>query len=269
MQDRLLQLMQLIQYCHVSLFSTVITNHFIGEEFYLSEHSMDGCESMGFDVIQLTQDEEQSLFAINTNMPIPMFVYGDSFRWEKYGHHILPSNLDLTSHNKAGLHQSFWNSLIEFLRTDLDGNLGFTLNPLAASKLDHFLSTLFEGLSETANKGEMSDMWNEKSKHSFINAIVDIAVFATQIPLFIFTNLFHQRFEKHSMLESTLELLQQFYIQMETEPDDFLLFPGDLSLYTLRCIRCELACYSCWFIWSNSITCTHCNVTSLEHDFIP
>jgi hypothetical protein len=66
---------------------------------------------------------------------------------------------------------------------------------------------------------------------------VDIALFATQTPLSIFTNLFHQRFEKHSMLESTLEILQQFYIQMETVPDDFHLFPGDLSTYTLRCIR--------------------------------
>ncbi len=25
---------------------------------------------------------------------------------------------------------------------------------------------------------------------------------------------------------------------METEPHDFLLFPGDSSLYTLRCMRC-------------------------------
>jgi hypothetical protein len=31
MQDQLLQIIQLIQYPHVSLFSTVITNHFIGE----------------------------------------------------------------------------------------------------------------------------------------------------------------------------------------------------------------------------------------------
>jgi hypothetical protein len=43
MQDRLLQIMQLIiQYPHVSLFSTVITNEFIGEDIYLSQHSMDG-----------------------------------------------------------------------------------------------------------------------------------------------------------------------------------------------------------------------------------
>ncbi len=84
---------------------------------------MDGYEAMGFDVTQFTQDVKQSLFTIKTNMPIPMLVYGDAFKWEKYGHHILPSNLDLTSHNITGLHQTFWNSLIDFLRTDLDGNL--------------------------------------------------------------------------------------------------------------------------------------------------
>jgi hypothetical protein len=37
MQDQLLQLMQLMQYCHVSLFSTVITFEFIGEEFCLGQ----------------------------------------------------------------------------------------------------------------------------------------------------------------------------------------------------------------------------------------
>ncbi len=104
-QDWLLQIMQLIQYPHVSLFSTVITNHFFEEEFCLGQTSIDGgYEAMGFDVTQLTQDVEQSLFTIKTNMPIPMLVYGDAFQWAKYGHHILPSNLDLTSHNKTGLH---------------------------------------------------------------------------------------------------------------------------------------------------------------------
>jgi hypothetical protein len=169
---------------------------------------------MGFDATQLTQDEEQSLFTIKTNMLIPMFVYGDSFQWAKYGHHILPSSLDLTRLNKASLHQTFRNSLIEFLCTDLDGNLSSTLNPLTASRLDDYLSSLHEGLSETANTGELFDqqMLHQESKHKFIEDIGDIALFATQIPLSIFTNLFHQRFEKHSMLESTLEILQQFYI---------------------------------------------------------
>jgi hypothetical protein len=96
----------------------------------------------------------------------------------------------VTSHNKAGLHQTFWNCLIEFLHTDLDGNLSSTLNPLTASNLDHYLSTFFEGVSETANKGKSFDqhMLNAKFKDCFIEKIVDIALFATQIPLSIFTN---------------------------------------------------------------------------------
>ncbi len=100
-----------------------------------------------------------------------------------------------------------------------------------------------EGLSETAIKDKEFDqhVWNEneKSKHCIIDEISDIALSATQIPLSVFTNLFYKRFEKHSMLESMLEILQQFYIQMETEPHDFPLFPGDSSLYTLRCVRCR------------------------------
>jgi hypothetical protein len=53
MQDQLLQLMQLIKYRHVSSFSTVITNHFIEEEFCLGQTSIDGYKAMGFDVTQL------------------------------------------------------------------------------------------------------------------------------------------------------------------------------------------------------------------------
>ncbi len=65
---------------------------------------MDGYEDMGSDVTQSTQDEEQSLRTIKTNMPIPMVVYEDSFEWKKYRHLILPSNLDLKSNNESGLH---------------------------------------------------------------------------------------------------------------------------------------------------------------------
>jgi hypothetical protein len=81
-------------------------------------------------------------------------------------------------------------------------------------------------------------MLHQKNKIQFIDELVDIALFATQIPLSIFTNLFKQSFEKHSMLESTLEILQQFYMQMETQSDEFHLFGGDLSTYMLWCKRC-------------------------------
>jgi hypothetical protein len=215
MQDQLLQIMQLIQYSYVSSFSTVITNEFIGKDFSLSQHSMDGYEAMGLDVTQFTQNVEQNLFTIITNMPIPVLVFGDTFQWEKYGHHILPSNLDLTSHNIAGLHQLFWKSLNEFLHTDLDrnlvpsrldltshnkagfhqtfqkslveflgtdlpieflctdlhGNLSFTLNPPTTSKLNCFLLTLPEGLSETANEDKVFDQ-NVRNKKESITSLM-------------------------------------------------------------------------------------------------
>jgi hypothetical protein len=50
-------------------------------------------------------------------------------------------------------------------------------------------------------------VWNEKRKHHLIDEIlVDIALSETQIPLSIFTNLFHKNFQKHSILESMLEI---------------------------------------------------------------
>jgi hypothetical protein len=91
----------------VSLFFTIITDHFIGEDFCLEQTSINGYKAIGFDETQSTQDEEQSEFTIKTDMPIPMLLYGDSFQWAKYGHHILPPSIDLTKHNNVGLHQTF------------------------------------------------------------------------------------------------------------------------------------------------------------------
>jgi aspartate aminotransferase-like enzyme len=71
MQDRILQLMQLIQYWNYSTFSTSITNHFIGVDVQLSKISMNGYESMGFDVRSLTQATDQEQFIITTQTPIP------------------------------------------------------------------------------------------------------------------------------------------------------------------------------------------------------
>ncbi len=40
------------------------------------------------------------------------------------------------------------------------------------------------------------------------------------------------------MLESTLDILQQFYIQVEKQSDEYHLFVGDLATYMLWCKRC-------------------------------
>jgi hypothetical protein len=40
------------------------------------------------------------------------------------------------------------------------------------------------------------------------------------------------------MLELMLEIIQHFYIQMTTEPDEYSIFPGDIAYYTFKCTRC-------------------------------
>ncbi len=128
MQDHLLQLMQLIQFWHVSPFSTIITNNFIREDIALSQYSLNGYESMGFEVEQSTQNQEQKIFSLRTNKPIPVAVYDTPIMWAKHGNHILPPNLPLTNNNKVGLHQSLCGFFIVFLCKDLEKNLSFALN---------------------------------------------------------------------------------------------------------------------------------------------
>ncbi len=67
----------------------VIRNNIIGEEVTLDENSACGYKMMGFQ--KISEDEEPKLFYLWLEVPIPFFVFGDSYSWAKYGHHILPS----------------------------------------------------------------------------------------------------------------------------------------------------------------------------------
>ena len=60
----------------------------------------------------------------------------------------------------------------------------------------------------------------------------------TIIPFSIFMSMFHQHFTEHRFLESTLELLQQFYLQVKSIAHDYKVFPGDQSKFSLKCLHC-------------------------------
>jgi hypothetical protein len=62
---------------------------------------------------------------------------------------------------------------------------------------------------------------------------------ATIIPFSVFSNLFHQRFNPHRFLESTLEILQQFYISIEKCDKQYRLFPRDQYKYSMKLMRCH------------------------------
>ena len=118
MQDRVLQLMQLIQYRTYGTFSTSITNHFIGVDVQLSKVSLNGYESMGFDVRSLTQDRDQEQFTITTQLPIPLAIYDDHFTWAKYGRLILPPVSKLNDLQNSSILGMYHNFLRDFLRVD-------------------------------------------------------------------------------------------------------------------------------------------------------
>ena len=64
-------------------------------------------------------------------------------------------------------------------------------------------------------------MCKESNNYSFFNLHVNV----------------YQCFSEHRFLESTLELLQQFYIQVESIAHDYKEFPGDQSKFSLKCLR--------------------------------
>jgi hypothetical protein len=89
MQDCLLQLMQLLQFWDTKEFAMSITNNFIGTDVSLTDMSIQGYDSLGFNTWSLTQDVLQGQFTITTESPIPITSYSDNFTWAKYGHQIL------------------------------------------------------------------------------------------------------------------------------------------------------------------------------------
>jgi hypothetical protein len=63
---------------------------------------------------------------------------------------------------------------------------------------------------------------------------------ATIIYFSIFRSMFHQRFMEHRFLESTLELLQQFYLQVKSIALDYKVFPEDQLKFSLNSLCCGI-----------------------------
>jgi hypothetical protein len=130
--------------------------------------------------------------------------------------------------------------MTEFLQTDIDGSLDFLLYPITIESLEKYLKTFY---TPPLDIGQISSIWdqlliNEKKIDTVTDDVWGFAITATIIPFSIFTSMLHQCFKKYIFLESTLKLLQQFYLQTESVAQDYKLFPGDLSKFCLKCLHC-------------------------------
>ena len=169
MQDRVFQLMQLLQHDVTGDFSTSLTNQFIGIDVILNDSSISGYEYMGCNVKSMTQDVHQGQFTITTENPIPLMPYNDRFTWAKYGHFILYSSL-IPVHDKSLMNQNFAagnhdvsltenhrECLISFLWTDPDGAASFVVDARSACLIDDFLKNTFRNLTKGTEKGYFFD----------------------------------------------------------------------------------------------------------------
>ena len=65
--------------------------------------------------------------------------------------------LKLNERQNSQILSTYRNFLHEFLRIDLEGNISMTLDVSKKSKLSDYLSSLFEGLSDTATQEKTFD----------------------------------------------------------------------------------------------------------------
>jgi hypothetical protein len=83
MQDRLIQLLQLIQFWKTESFSLSLTNTVIGSDVKINQDSIHGYMGLGFDMRNFNEDGSDDVYTIGISMPICRVQYRDSFTWSK------------------------------------------------------------------------------------------------------------------------------------------------------------------------------------------
>jgi hypothetical protein len=135
----------------------------------------------------------------------------------------------------------FSQNMTEFLQTDIDGSFDFSLNAIAIQSLEKYLKSFN---TPPLDIDQISSIWDqlisiEKTMDTVAEELWKCAWKASIILFSIFMSKFHQCFMEHRFLETTLELIQQFYIQVESIAHDYKVFPGDQSKFSLKCLLCH------------------------------
>ncbi len=223
MQDCLMQLLQLMQFWKVESLAVTLTNKFIGSDVKINQDSIDGYEGLGFDISTFNENGSGDVYTIGISMPIRMVQYPDSFSWSKYCCCFFPNDLSRMISEMNNVNELFRQNMSEFLQTDTDGSVVFLLNATTIELLEKYLKTFY---MPPLNIDQMSSIWdqilpNPKTMDTVTEEIWEFASKVAIIPFLLFTSIFHHRLMEHRFLESTLELLQQFYLQVKSIAHDY------------------------------------------------
>ncbi len=142
----------------------------------------------------------------------------------------------------SGLDKTYRKTVTTFLQTDMKGIMNFQMQLHLQAEINLYLSSIFpKDVSHSQRPSYFDQFVSTRTKlvSEMFSFLAKKANKATVLPFLIFTNFFHQRFPKHRFLESTQELLQQFYIAIEECVDNYKMFPGNQYLLSIKCMRCH------------------------------
>ncbi len=147
---------------------------------------------------------------------------------------------DMIGKLKPGKDTSYCNALRSFLWTDVKGFVSFQPFESLHDDIDNYINNLVHGEMTAMQQISFLIKFSvPPTKTVMRSSLEGKAREATIVSFLVFLNLFHQRFNWHRCLESTLEILQQFYIAIEKCDEQYHLFPGDQYRYSMKCMRCH------------------------------
>jgi hypothetical protein len=115
MQDRLIQLLQLMQFWKTESFSLSLTNTVIGSDVKINQDFIHGYMGLGFDMRNFNEDGSGDVYTFGISMPICMVQYCDSFTWSKYSRRLFPNDLSRMISKMNNVDELFRQNITEFL----------------------------------------------------------------------------------------------------------------------------------------------------------
>jgi hypothetical protein len=179
-------------------------------------------------------------FGITTHCPISVLQYGNSFTWAKYCYIVL--HPDMIRQLRPGQDTSYFNTLRSFLQIDVKGLVSFHPFDSLHDDIDIYINNLVHReMTATQQIFYFDQIFciTNKDTNEIFSFLEGKAKESTIVPFSVLSNLFHQIFSQHRFLESTLEILQQFYISIKKSDKQYRLFPGDQYQYSVKCMRCH------------------------------
>ena len=102
------------------------------------------------------EDGSDDVYTIGIRMTIRMVQYRDSFTWSKYSCHLFPN--DLSRMILDNVDELFRQNLTEFLQTDIDGSIDFSLNAITIESLEKYMKTFY---TPPLDIDQISSIWDQ------------------------------------------------------------------------------------------------------------